>query len=88
MWLTATNLGICIHPMAAIPYLAQRISAEETESLSVEHIRLINEAHSEISDAFELKQKEIIAMLFRAGYDGEPPARSLKLPPIIFSVNQ
>ncbi|MCR4325650.1 MAG: hypothetical protein NUV59_02490 [Patescibacteria group bacterium] len=81
VWLTAASRGLSIQPITAISYLMQRVNERETASLSEEHIALIRDAAGNIGRAMELKGREHIAMLFRIGYDGEPTARSSKLPP-------
>ena len=81
VWLTATNLGLVIHPITALPYLMQRINENETESLTTKHINLIKGAYKNISAIFTLESDENIAMLFRIGYGPKMLVRSSKLAP-------
>lgn len=81
VWLTTTSLGLSLQPITAIPYLMQRVEAGEIDSFSREHVSLIREAASSIAKQFAVRGTEHVAMLFRIGYDGEPTARSMKLPP-------
>jgi nitroreductase len=83
MWLTATRLKLSVQPVTAIPYLMQRVSAGKAEAFSIEHQSMIRSAYTDIAYAFDLQGSEHIAMLFRVGYDGEPSARSSKVPPVI-----
>lgn len=83
IWLTATQHGVSIQPLAALPYLAQRVAAKDTADLSPEHIALIRGAYGKISRVFGAVPGDTMAMLFRIGYGPAPTARSLKLPPRI-----
>ena len=83
VWLKATSLGLSMQPTTALPYLAGRVEAGETKSLSNEHIDSITRAYEHITEAFSLEGTEKIALLFRLGYGKEPSAQSLKLPPVI-----
>ena len=83
LWLAATGSGVSIQPLAALPYLFQRVRVRETDTLSAKHIGLIKEAYGNICRAFGADSGDTIAMLFRLGYGPEPTARSLKLPPRI-----
>lgn len=83
VWLTATELGLSLQPVTALPYLMQRIESGDTRSLSHEHISLIQKAYSVIRSAFALKNEEKIALLFRIGYGDKPTATSMKHPPLL-----
>lgn len=83
IWLTATHLGLAIQPIAAMPYLAQRVAAGEADVFSPQHQGVINRAYTTISHIFELRPGEDIAMIFRIGYADAPSARSMKRAPEI-----
>jgi nitroreductase len=82
LWLTATKLGIQLQPMAALPYLAQRITEGSAEELSENHQRQIQEQYDEIRSLFS-NPPGITAMMFRVGYGPLPSAHSLKASPKI-----
>lgn len=82
VWLSATGRGLSIQPLAAIPYLHQRVTAEDTRSLTEEHVELIKRSYGSIAKAFRLGKGELCAMLFRIGKGGMPSARSQKIPPV------
>jgi nitroreductase len=81
LWLTATALGMSIQPVAALPYLLQRVRAGEAQAFSAMQQKIIEDANAAIASAFTLKGTEHIALLFRLGYGDAPTARSAKLPP-------
>lgn len=82
LWLAATQAGLSLQPLAALPYLAQRLRAGEAQMFSPEHRALIAEANRGITGILGLPEHACIAMLFRTGYGKPPTARSAKLPPI------
>ena len=67
VWLTATNLGMRVQPVTALPYLMQRVRARETESLSPEHIALIWRECRTIESALGVSDNEHIAMFCGRG---------------------
>ncbi len=81
MWLTATGEGMSIQPTTALPYLMQRVTANEASAFTPEHRALISKAYGNISRTFHLEGREHIAMLFRIGYGDKPTAVSLKTRP-------
>lgn len=81
IWLKATKMGLCLQPLGAIPYLAQRVFSGDTR-LSPRHREIIKEIYNEAKQTFGLTN-EIITMIFRIGYNGEPSAHSSRLPPDI-----
>jgi nitroreductase len=83
LWLTATQLGLSIQPVTAIPYLAQRVRAGEASAFNDRHKRYISDAYGALSTAFNLSGGEHIAMLFRVGYGPTPSAHSHKAAPVI-----
>lgn len=81
IWLTATDRGLSIQPVAAIPYLAQRIKEGDDGGLTQAQVEDVQEAEKKIREILGIKESEVIAMLFRIGRGGELSAYSLKLPP-------
>ena len=80
MWLTATQLGMSVHPVTAIIHLGHRVRAGYTQRFSPAQVKLIHEAYNTISSLFGITT-ETMAMTFRIGYADQPTARSSKLPP-------
>lgn len=83
IWLNAERLGISMHPVTGIVYLAQRIKAGEYQTLSEEHAKIIRDAYSIIEDVARLDDQQCVAMLFRIGYSTPPSGMSSRLKPEI-----
>ena len=81
LWLTVTNHGMALQPLATVPYLAMRVIDKKADLLSQMHQDMIAHAQEKIVHAFNLHSGERVAILFRLGYDGEPTLRSAKMPP-------
>lgn len=80
MWLTATQLGLSLQPVAGTVYLGQRVLAGDTEKFSAKQVELIQQSYETIKDIFGVT-KETMLMIFRIGYSKPPSARAQKLPP-------
>jgi nitroreductase len=83
IWLNAEQLGISMHPVTGIVYLAQRIKAGEYQTLSEEHAKIIRDAYGIIQDVAKLDDQQCVAMLFRIGYSTPPSGVSSRLKPEI-----
>ena len=83
VWLTATNLGLSVQPVTAIPYLVQRVRAGQAHAFSDAHKQYIREAGDALSTYIGLVPDQHIAMLFRIGYGAAPTAHSYKASPVI-----
>ncbi len=84
LWLTATNSGLSIQPVTALPYLYQRIKAGDASFLSIEQQQEIKGAVEAIRTHFHVSQSQTAAFLFRIGFCRvQPSARSRKRPPFI-----
>ncbi|MDO8582331.1 MAG: hypothetical protein Q7S16_05675 [bacterium] len=84
LWLTATNMGLSIQPVTALPYLYQRIKAGDANFLSLEQQREIENAAKAIRMFFHVPQTHTTAFLFRIGVCRvQPSARSRKRAPFI-----
>ncbi len=86
IWLTVTDLGLHMQPLAGILFLARRLQAGETSGFSQEQQRLILETFAKLKQEFGITQG-IPAMFFRVGDGGEPAARSSRLAPQIRFAN-
>ena len=81
-WLTATKLGLAVHPCNGTLYLKIHTHHHGQEAFSDEHITIINDAHKVLIDSFKVKQGRI-GLIFRIGRAEKPSARARRLPPVI-----
>ncbi len=79
LWLTATSLGLSLHPMTGITFLVQRLQMGEDRGLSASHKRLLIDIHQKLKELLPLENKAII-MAFRLGYADLPSDTSPRLP--------
>ncbi len=84
LWLTATSLGISVQIVTAIPYLAQRVRANEASALSDKHIDAIKKAEQQLCTLAN-NPKGYTSLIFRAGYGEAPTASSTKREPVLRS---
>lgn len=82
VWLTATKIGLSIHPCTGTLFLGERIAGGDTNSFSIGQQKEITEAHSKIKKIFGADSLSI-PMLFRIGRGEPPTARSMRLMPKI-----
>ena len=80
LWLTATKIGLSIHPVTGIAYLINSVKAGNIKDFSDSDLELIREAEKQINSSFNL-MGQTFAMIFRVGYSDAPSAKSAKLPP-------
>ncbi len=84
LWLRATILGISIQPVAAIPYIAQRLMVGDITDFSPNQVKLVTNSYSIIQKEFGVTD-EIVALVFRLGQAPPPSALSpRRKPKIIF----
>lgn len=79
-WLTATSLGLRVHPISGVLFLMQRIFADQANELSAVHIKLLKDAYNSITQACGVAEG-MVTMLLRVGHGPEPSARSPRRPP-------
>lgn len=82
VWLTATKLGLSVHPCTGIIYFMERIKGEDREEFSESHLKIIENGYKDIEEIFGVGGKTI-PMLFRIGLADEPSARSMRMKPNI-----
>lgn len=83
LWLYATAANLKFHLITGVPFLWQGINSGKTSSIfSKEHIDFIKKAYQDIVEVSGSDGKIPVA-IFRIGEDGEPSARSSRLPPNI-----
>lgn len=81
-WLTATGLGLSMHPMTAVPLLMQRITENQAQDLEPYQVEIIKKSYKSLSEIFGEKDK-IIGFLSRLGYAKPPSGLSEYLSPQI-----
>lgn len=82
-WLRATSLEIYLQPVAAVPFLAQRLAAGDKANFSLVEAALIEKASITLKNEFNLNPDETIAMVFRLGKALAPTAVSVRRKPEI-----
>ena len=81
-WLTATNMGVAVHPCNGTLYLKVHTHDSGVGAFSKKHMAAIDEAYEDLLNAFEHKGR-LIGCIFRLGKADEPTARASRLPPVI-----
>lgn len=79
VWLSATEMGLSMHPLTGIIFLYERLRDFKATQFSDEHRNLINESYQEIANCFGVRPDEHITFLFRIGSASIPSATSPKL---------
>jgi len=85
VWLTATSLGLHLHPLPGVALLMNRI-ADGDASLSRGHAQLVSGAYGEMCKTVRVSDG-VIALLFRIGHANPPTARTTRLKPDIRMVS-
>ena len=79
LWLTATSLGLALHPMTGVVYLIHCVQTGG-EGLSDKHRRVLLESFDAMKKQCPLREDESYIMAFRIGYADPPSDKSLRLP--------
>ena len=79
IWLTASSLGLALHPMTGITFLIQRLQIGEDKELSNSHRKYLIKSYQRLKEILPVEHKSII-MSFRLGYADAPSDKSLRLP--------
>lgn len=82
MWLTATKLGLSVHPCNGTIYCMEQINDGGKNNFSEKHSTLITQAYQDIAKGFTISEGTI-GFVFRIGYADPPTARALRLAPEI-----
>lgn len=83
VWLTATKMGLSVHPCTGVLYFMENILNGNEAIFSREHRNVIEVAYSKIKSLFLLGERKM-PMLVRVGFaEGEATARSLRISPKI-----
>ena len=84
MWLTATKLGLSVHPCNGTIYFMEQINDGGVSNFSEKHSTLITQAYKTITKSFGASTGTS-GVVFRIGYADPPTARALRLVPEIES---
>ena len=82
VWLKTEKMGLSLQPVTATLFFMQRILADDTGDMTVQHIKLLKNAYKDIQHAFNV-ENDTIAMMFRIGYADKAGARSSRQEPDI-----
>jgi len=82
VWLTVTDLGLSLQPLAGVAFLMQGILAGETQPFTLTQLARMTSAYETMNKAYGITN-ELLVMAFRIGEGGAPTARASRLPPII-----
>ncbi len=80
IWLTATSLGLALHPMTGVTFLIQRLRITDKTELTIAHQRLLTELEKQLGEIFPINKEKSMIMAFRLGYADPPSDKSLRLP--------
>ncbi len=80
-WLTATQLGIAVYPMATLPYLFARLIRGGGEGMEPETAAVARELRERYVRLFDVTDATAEILLFRLSLAGPPSTRSLRRPP-------
>ncbi|OGE84990.1 MAG: hypothetical protein A3J48_00660 [Candidatus Doudnabacteria bacterium RIFCSPHIGHO2_02_FULL_46_11] len=86
LWLTVSSLGLSLQPMAGALFLALHLRHEDDKILSALHKGVVLHNYQRIQEIFGVQGKTV-AMMFRIGEDGQPSARSSRLPVNVIEEN-
>ncbi len=74
VWLTATQLGLSLQPLAGLLFFAHRVLIDPNDSLlNQEEKKIASQSYKEIQEVSNI-QNQPIAMMFRLGHQNEPPS--------------
>ncbi len=79
IWLTATSLGLALHPMTGVTFLIQRLRMTDKTELTIAHQRLLTELEKQLWEIFPVNKEQSMIMAFRLGYADPPSDKSLRL---------
>ncbi|WP_437597238.1 Rv1355c family protein [Sorangium sp. So ce590] len=80
-WLTATQRGIAVYPMATLPYLFARLVRGGGEGMDPETVAVARELRERYVRLFDVTDATAEILLFRLSLAGPPSTRSLRRPP-------
>ena len=82
VWLEAEKMGLSCHLLTGVLFFWQRVK-NETSGFSGKHIQIINQSYEKIKTNIGINQDDgqIVALLFRIGYGGQPSGFSSRFSP-------
>lgn len=83
VWLTATKLGIAMHPCNGTLYLMSHMEDSGSSDFSRKHEALVRSASADIALVFGLSSSGAISFIFRMGKADAPTAVAGRLHPVI-----
>jgi len=83
IWLQAIHHGLSCQPLAALPYLYDRISHDNKHYFSDYHKEIIISSYHDMCELLRISTDEMVAMTFRIGFASPPRAYSSKMQPDI-----
>jgi nitroreductase len=79
IWLTATSVGLSLHPMTGLVYLIHSVRSGH-KGLSDNHKKLLFKSFESLKKLCPLGENESYIMAFRIGYADPPSDKSIRLP--------
>ncbi|WP_437686691.1 Rv1355c family protein [Sorangium sp. So ce176] len=79
-WLTATQRGIAVYPMATLPYMFARLVRGGGEGMDPETVALATALRARYLRLFDVTDATAEILLFRLSLAGPPSTRSLRRP--------
>ncbi|WP_437276122.1 Rv1355c family protein [Sorangium sp. So ce375] len=79
-WLTATQRGIAVYPMATLPYLFARLIRGHGEGMDPESVEVARALRERYVRLFDVTDATAEILLFRLSLAGPPSTRSLRRP--------
>ena len=80
IWLTASSLGMSLHPMTGVTLLIQRMRMTGKNDLSSAHEKVLRKLEGRLKKLLPIDDGKSIIMTFRIGYADPPSDKSLRLP--------
>jgi hypothetical protein len=81
IWLTATQLGLHLQPLAGLLFAAMRLEGGGEDQFSSRHADIIRASDRAIREMLRLGPDRRVAMMFRLGQAAPPSAVCSKKPP-------
>ncbi|HEX6746199.1 MAG TPA: Rv1355c family protein, partial [Longimicrobium sp.] len=80
VWLTATSLGLAVHPVTALVYMFEMLDGSAATVFSAREREELRELRARFDALFEAAEGNTRLLLFRVGVAGAPSARAPRLP--------
>ncbi len=80
LWLTATALGIAVHPFGGLPFILTRMLRGGEQGFSDQQYSLLRNVYSKLQEIVPITPENALIILFRFGHADPPTVRSLRRP--------